>query len=91
MSGPVVLDALATAIRMIERITDRRERIRAIRALRDGLARDDDRLKVLLRDAILDLRAADPPATWQSIADELGVHAVRAMQLAKPTKGRHHP
>lgn len=91
MSGPQVLDALGAAIRMIEQIADRRERIRAIRALRDGLARDDDRLKVLLREAVLDLRAADPPATWQSIADELGVTASRAMQLAQPTNGRTNP
>lgn len=79
---PVKLDALRFAIDLLAKINDPAERIRSIRALREGLAREDDRLNTMTREAVLELRAADPPATWSEIGEILKVSTQRAYQMA---------
>lgn len=82
VTTPTRLDAVGFVVDMLARVKDPAERIRGIRAVRHELARHDSRLDELLRDAILELRALDTPATWQEIGELLDVSAQRAHQLA---------
>lgn len=83
MTTPTRLDAVGAVVTMLERVRDPKERLAAIRAVRDELSRHDARLDELLRDSILELRALDTPATWQEIGEILHVSAQRAHQLAE--------
>jgi len=76
------LDAVGAVLSMLARVSDPRERIGAIRAVRAELAQHDERFDSLLRDSILELRALDTPATWAEIGDLLNVSQQRAYQLA---------
>lgn len=67
MPSASVLDALGAVVSLLERVRDPAERIRAVRAVRAELAREDDRLRTIIVTAITELRAADPPATWDAI------------------------
>jgi len=82
MTTPTRLDAVGLVVGMLARVQDPRERLAAIRSVRAELARHDARLDELLRDAILELRSLDSPATWQEIGELLTVSAQRAHQLA---------
>lgn len=75
------LDALGVALAALQRVQDPRERLVAIRNVRAELKHHDDRLLELLRDTILELRAADPPLTWEAIGDIMGVKPQRAQQI----------
>jgi len=79
---PSRLDAVGAVLVMLARVKDPTERIRAIRAVRAELTRHDERLDQLLREAILELRAGDPPATWAEIGELLNISQQRAYQLA---------
>lgn len=79
---PSRLDAVGAVLTLLARVKDPAERITAIRAVRAELARHDERLDVLIREAILELRAADSPATWAEIGELLDVSQQRAYQLA---------
>ena len=79
---PTRLDAVGAVLTMLARVRDPRERIAAIRAVRAELERHDERLDSLLREAILELRALDTPATWAEIGELLNVSQQRAYQLA---------
>lgn len=79
---PSRLDAVGAVLSMLARVRDPRERIGAIRAVRAELTRHDERLDALLREAILELRALDTPATWAEIGELLEVSQQRAYQLA---------
>lgn len=79
---PNRLDAVGAVLTMLARVRDPRERIAAIRAVRAELERHDERLDSLLREAILELRALDTPATWAEIGELLNVSQQRAYQLA---------
>lgn len=79
---PSRLDAVGAVLTMLARVRDPRERIGAIRAVRAELTRHDQRLDDLLREAILELRALDSPATWSEIGELLEVSQQRAYQLA---------
>ncbi len=79
---PSRLDAVGAVLSLLERVADPRERISAIRAVRAELTRHDQRLDQLLREAILELRALDSPATWAEIGELLDVSQQRAYQLA---------
>ena len=81
MTEPRRLDAVGLVLDMLQRVADPTERIRAIRAVRAELSHHDERLVDLLRDAILELRAADPPATWAEVGELLEVTPQRAHQL----------
>ena len=81
MSEPRRLDAVAAVVSMLQRVKNPSERIRAIRAVRAELARHADRLSDLLADALLALRAEDPPKTWAEIGELLDVTGQRAYQL----------
>ncbi len=83
MPEPRRLDALGFVLPALQKVSDPKERIRAIRAVRDELSTVDDRLSALLREAILEARALTPPPTWQEIGDLLDVSAQRAYQLAE--------
>lgn len=79
---PSRLDAVGAVLALLARVRDPRERIAAIRAVRAELARYDERFDDLTREAILELRALDTPATWAEIGDLLNVSQQRAYQLA---------
>lgn len=79
---PSRLDAVGAVLPMLARVKDPTERIAAIRAVRAELTRYDERLDALLREAILELRALDSPATWAEIGELLNVSQQRAYQLA---------
>lgn len=85
------LDALAVAIAALRKVSDPRERVRAIRAVLAELRTEDARLTAELRDAILDLRAQTPPVTWAEIGELAGVTHQRAQQLAAPTNPDRNP
>lgn len=81
MSEPRRLDAVGAVLVMLGKVRNPVERIRAIRAVRAELTTHDERLVDLLRDAILELRAEDPPRTWAEIGELLDVTGQRAYQL----------
>lgn len=85
MAYPRQLDALGAVVAMLARVPDPRERLTAILAVRAEVEHQDDRLRQLLRDAVLELRALDTPATWQEIGDLLHVTAQAALQFAART------
>lgn len=85
MALPRQLDALGAVVAMLARVPDPRERVRAILAVRAEVERQDDRLRDLLRDAVLELRALDRPATWQDIGELLNVSPQAAYQFAART------
>ncbi len=76
-----VLDALGGVVTLLERVPDPAERIRAVRAVRAGLEREDDRLRAVIVTAIGELRATDPPATWEAIGVLLDASAAYAHKL----------
>lgn len=78
------LDAVGAAIAALRRIKDPAERIRAIRAVQDGLGREAEQLRSLLRDTILELREQTPRLTWDEVGALYGVTGARATQLAQP-------
>lgn len=82
MKQPSRLDAVGAVVTLLARVADPCERIAAIQAVRAELERYDARFDELTREAILELRAADPPKTWAEIGDMLGVSPQRAYQLA---------
>lgn len=86
---PSRLDAVGAVLDALRRVADPRERIGAIRSVRAELHRYDARFDSLLRDAILELRALDAPATWAEIGDLLGVSQQRAYQLAQQHLAQH--
>lgn len=79
---PTPLDALGLAVGMLANIREPVERIRSVRALREGLGREDARLRRLMTDGFLELRAEDPPWTWEQIGELIGITAQRAQALA---------
>jgi len=83
MTTPTLVDAVGAVVAMLAREKDPIARIRAIRAVRAELAEHDARFDGILRDTILELRAADPPATWNEIGELLDVSMQRAYQLAQ--------
>jgi len=85
MPPPTRLQAVDAAIAALRRIPNPRLRIASIRRVTAELDEQSSALGDLLREAILELRAATPPATWQEIGDLLGVSAQRAFQLAEKT------
>lgn len=81
MAEPARLDALAAVIGLLNRERDPAVRLRAIAAVRAGLRNEDDRLRNMTRDAILDLRRDRPDIDQQEIADLLGVTRQRISNL----------
>lgn len=80
-SQPSVLDALGAVVALIERVPDPAERIVAVRRVRAELAHEDDRLRSITVAAIGELRASDPPATWDAIGVLLEASGAYAHKL----------
>lgn len=76
--------SMASLLEAVVRVPDPRDRLRKLRTLEDGISDLADRLRVLKREAIVELRAEDPRPTFEQIGELLGVSGSRAEQLSKP-------
>ena len=88
--SPKQADAVGYVISRLELVTDARERVRAILAvrqeLRDEAARHQTRFDELLGLTLLELREADPPATFAELGILINLAPQRAHQLVEAAK-----